>query len=311
MGNFSLSRAILGYLWLSLDISGYLWLSLATSGHLWLSLTVFGYFYQVSSIDVQVKAGGTELLLFRTGEGPPEKSQGRIQARKQFQDCWAPALSIQLLLIKVVKKLVMITGHEVPRCRNNLHPWTNPRPPGNREIDKTKASTELWDPLYQLLYILENRVPPLFSKFWACFEFCFLKFWPGSCCKVCMLQICRYLLGSSPLQIVQESDNSHLLVGILKNKGDRRWGGDSRKAAGSCHLIMGIIWKLHFKQTLETSWGWAVIWRSGRRGFVFLVGLDTHVMGGGRESIGPRKLNSFKTSKVFAHHPLMGRFAGF
>jgi len=89
-------------------------------------------------------------------------------------------------------------------------------------------------------------------------------------------------------------------VGILKNKGDRRWGGDSRKAAGSCHLIMGIIWKLHFKQTLETSWGWAVIWRSGRRGFVFLVGLDTHVMGGGRESIGPRKLNSFKTSKVFA-----------
>ena len=135
-----------------------------------------------------------------------------------------------------------------------------------------------------------------------------------SCCKVCMLQICRYLLGSSTLQIVQESDNSHLLVGILKNKGDRRWGGDSRKAAGSCHLIMGIIWKLHFKQTLETSWGWAVNWRSGRRGFVFLVALDTHVMGGGQRvhwSIGPRKLNSFKTSKVFAHHPLMGLFAGF
>ena len=188
MGNFSLSRAILGYLWLSLDISGYLWLSLATSGHLWLSLTVFGYFYQVSSIDVQVKAGGTELLLFRTGEGPPEKSQGRIQARKQFQDCWAPALSIQLLLIKVVKKLVMITGHEVPRCRNNLHPWTNPRPPGNREIDKTKASTELWDPLYQLLYILENRVPPLFQNFGLVLNFAFLNFDLGLvvkfvCCK--------------------------------------------------------------------------------------------------------------------------------
>ena len=139
MGNFSLSRAILGYIWLSLDISGYLWLSLATSGHLWLSLTVFGYFYQVSSIDVQVKAGGTELLLFRTGEGPPEKSQGRIQARKQFQDCWAPALSIQLLL-KSGKK----TGHDnrargaqVPKQFAPLDESQTPRKPRNRK-DKSK-----------------------------------------------------------------------------------------------------------------------------------------------------------------------------
>ena len=86
-----------------------------------------------------------------TRDGPPKKSQGRIQTRKQFQDYWAPDLLIQLLRIKVVKKLVMITGHEAPRCRNNLQPSTNPRPPGNREIEKTKASTELWDPLYQLL----------------------------------------------------------------------------------------------------------------------------------------------------------------
>ena len=80
-----------------------------------------------------------------------EKKPRTNPDRKQFQDYWAPDLLIQLLRIKVVKKLVMITGHEAPRCRNNLQPSTNPRPPGNREIEKTKASTELWDPLYQLL----------------------------------------------------------------------------------------------------------------------------------------------------------------
>ena len=46
--------------------------------------------------------------------------------------------SIQLLLVKVVKK-VMITGYEVPRCRNNLHPWTNPDP---QETEKSKRQKQ-------------------------------------------------------------------------------------------------------------------------------------------------------------------------